>query len=106
MILNETQLSRQGFLAIIVFRPLDGLEQECLEAIRLLYQLIRSKSYGRGILLRDVNDGAWIGIRFWASEEARREAQEDPELLRVWQRLGHLCTVELVREQLEKIDLD
>jgi hypothetical protein len=82
------------------------MEQECLESIRLLYDVIRRKNYGRDLLLRDVNDGCWIGVRFWASEEARREAQEDPDVLRLWERLGRLCTVDRVREQLEKIDVD
>jgi hypothetical protein len=106
MTFNDPPLPRHGILAIIMFRPLPGMEQECLEAIRLLYDVIRRKSYGRDLLLRDVNDGCWIGVRFWASEDARREAQEDPEVLRLWERLGHLCTVERVREHLEKIEIE
>jgi hypothetical protein len=58
------------------------------------------------LLLRDPKDGCWIAVRLWASEEARSEAQHDPDVLRLWERLGHLCSVEKVRESLEKIETD
>jgi hypothetical protein len=106
MIPNETLLPRQGILAIATFRPLSGMEEECLSVLKTLYEVIRRKKYGRDLLLRDVQDGSWIGVRFWASEAARREAQEDPEVFRLWERLGQLCTVERVREHLEKIEID
>ncbi len=106
MIPNDLSLPRHGILAIITFRPLSGMEEECLSTLRSLYEVIRRKKYGRDLLLLDVQDGSWIGVRFWASEEARREAQEDPEVFRLWERLGHLCTVERVREHLEKIEID
>ena len=103
---DDTSPRGRGILAIVVFRPLSGMEQECLSALRSLFQVIRRKKYGRGLLLRDVQDGCWIGVRLWASEDARREAQEDPEVFRQWERLGQLCTVERVRSNLERIEVD
>jgi hypothetical protein len=103
---DDTALRGRGILAIVVFRPLSGLEQECLSTLRLLFQVIRRKKYGRGLLLRDAQDGCWIGVRLWSSEETRRDAQEDPEVFRLWERLGQLCTVERVRSHLEKIEIE
>ncbi|HVZ61837.1 MAG TPA: hypothetical protein VG892_13710 [Terriglobales bacterium] len=103
MTLRGESPSEHEILAIAVILPNEGQEKECLATIRELYSLLERNRYSRDRLLRDVHDGRWIGVRYWASEKARKEAQEDPEVQRIWERLGRLCTVEKVREQLEEI---
>ena len=76
-----------------------------MAAIRELYALLGRKNYSRDRLYRDAKDNRLIGVRVWTSELARNQAHEDPEVHRIWARLGRLCTVEQVWEQLEEVDL-
>ena len=94
------------FIAIAILKPFDGRERECLEIVRELYSTLRQKNYSRDILYHDPSDGRWINVRHWMSELAREQAHEDPDIHRLWQRLGQVCTVEKVRERLEEVDLD
>jgi len=105
MTFSQQPFPEHEILAIAVFLPNEGRESECLETLKELYFLMERNQYSRDLLLKDVNDGRWISVRFWASENARRQAQEDPEVQRIWERLGHLCVVEKVRERLEEIDI-
>jgi hypothetical protein len=42
-------------------------------------------------------------LRYWNSEEARAAAQEDPEVLRCWARLGNEIQILKVYEKLEEV---
>jgi hypothetical protein len=42
-------------------------------------------------------------LRYWNSEQARRAAQEDPELLRCWARLGNEIQILKVYEKLDEV---
>jgi len=85
--------------------PAEGNEQETLETLATLYTLLRKKNYSRDLLYRDAKDHRrLINLRYWRSEEARAEAQEDPEVHRLWQRLSEISKVEGVIEQLELIE--
>jgi hypothetical protein len=42
-------------------------------------------------------------LRYWNSEQARHAAQEDPELLRCWARLGNEIQILKVYEKLEEV---
>jgi hypothetical protein len=44
-------------------------------------------------------------LRYWKSEEARRAAHEDPEVLRCWAKLGNEIRIVKVFEVLEKVEL-
>ncbi len=95
----------QEIMAVAVIRPNEGEEEECLAMMKRLYEVLRRKNYSRDVLYRDPGDGRWINVRYWKSEEAREQAHEDPEVHRLWQRLGQLCTVEKVRERVEEVDI-
>ena len=82
----------------------EGKEQETLQALSELYTLMQSKGYSRDLLYRDVKQpNRLIHLRYWASEEMREEAHQDPEVHRLWQRLSQTSHVDSVIEKLEEI---
>jgi hypothetical protein len=42
-------------------------------------------------------------LRHWTSEDARRNAQEDPEAQRCWARLAHEIKIVKIYETLEEV---
>lgn len=96
----------QELLSIAFVRPEEGKEEECLTVLWELYRVLHRKNYSRDVLYRDKNDPQLlVNLRYWQSPGAREQAHEDPEVHRHWSRLGQLCRVELVREELESISL-
>jgi hypothetical protein len=92
----------QEFLSLAIWEPLPGMEEASLSTIRELNAIVSSKGYGRDLLYRD-GDSHYILLRYWNSEQARRTAQEDPELLRCWSRLGNEIQILKVYEKLEEV---
>jgi len=64
------------------------MEAASLATMRELNTIVSKKQYGRDLLYRS-SDKDYVLLRYWNSEQARRTAQEDPELLRCWARLGN-----------------
>ena len=92
--------------SIAIFEPLPGHETEALSTMRELMSALTAKGYSRDRLLRHVHPqraGQYVLIRQWASEEARRQAAEDSEILRYWARLSHLIQIVTVYETLEDV---
>jgi hypothetical protein len=92
----------QEFLSLAIWEPLPGMEEASLATIRELNAIVSSRGYGRDLLYRDGNSH-YILLRYWNSEHARRTAQEDPELLRCWARLGNEIQILKVYEKLEEV---
>jgi hypothetical protein len=78
----------QEFLSVAIWEPLPGMEAASLATIRELNAIVSSKGYGRDLLYRS-GDSHYMLLRYWNSDQARSTAQEDPELLRCWARLGN-----------------
>jgi hypothetical protein len=78
----------QEFLSLAIWEPLPGI--------------VLKKAYGRDLLYRGP-DSHYVLLRYWNSEQARSAAQEDPELLRCWARLGNEIQILKVYEKLEEI---
>jgi len=78
------------------------MEAASLATIRELNALVSRKGYGRDLLYRG-GDFHYLLLRYWNSEQARRTAQEDPEILRCWARLGNEIKILRVYEKLEEI---
>ncbi len=91
--------------SIAVFEPLQGKEQEALEALRGLIGLLAEKNYSRDSLYRDRTSRRYLDLRYWSSEKARQEAHEDPEVHNYWARLGNLVRIEQVFETFDPIEL-
>ena len=92
----------QEYLSIAIWEPLPGLEAVSLETMRELNAIVSRKQYGRDLVYRS-SDAHYILLRYWNSEQARSTAQEDPEVLRCWARLGNEIKILKVYEKLQEI---
>ncbi len=90
-------------LSIAVMEPYDGREDEFIELLRQFYAVLLEKKYSRDQLLKNRNTPHYVNIRYWASEEARRNAHEDPDVHKFWARLGLLCQMRAVYETLQDV---
>ena len=79
------------------------MEAAALATLRELNAVVSRKGYGRDLLYRS-SDSQYVLLRYWNSEQARSTAQEDPELLRCWARLGNEIQILKVYEKLEEVD--
>lgn len=94
----------QEYLSVAIWEPLPGMEAAALATIRELHAIVSSKGYGRDLLYRS-GESHYMLLRYWNSEQARSAAQEDPDLLRCWARLGNEIQILKVYEKLEEIGL-
>ena len=91
----------QEFLSVAIWDPIPGMEAASLLTIREISNIIASKNYGRDLLYR--SGRSYVLLRTWNSEMARAAAQEDPEMLRCWARLGNEIHIVKVFEKLEAV---
>jgi len=92
----------QEYLSVAIWEPLPGMEAASLATIRELNALVSNKGYGRD-LLYSAGDSHYLLLRYWNSEQARASAQEDPDVLRCWARLGNEIKILRVYEKLEEV---
>jgi hypothetical protein len=92
------------YLSVAIWEPLPNMEAAALATIRELNAIVSSKGYGRDLLYRS-GDSHYVLLRYWNSEQARRTALEDADLLRCWSRLGNEIQILKVYEKLEEIGL-
>jgi hypothetical protein len=90
-------------LAVAVFEPLEGLEAQALATVRELSATLERGGYSRDVLYREP-DGAYVLVRYWKSDEARRYAPEDPDAQRCWARLAHEIRILKIYERLEEVE--
>jgi hypothetical protein len=94
----------QEHLSVAIWQPLPNMEAAALATIRELNAIVSSKGYGRDLLYRS-NESHYVLLRYWISEQARRSALEDTDLLRCWARLANEIQILKVYEKLEEIGL-
>jgi len=92
----------QEYLSIAIWEPLPGMEAASLATLRELNAIVSNKEYGRDLLYSG-GDSQYLLLRYWKSEQARSTAQEDPEVLRCWARLGNEIKILKVYEKLEEV---
>jgi hypothetical protein len=92
----------QEYLSIAIWEPLPGMETASLATIRELNAIVSARGYGRDLLYRSA-DSQYVLLRYWNSEQARATAQEDPDVLRCWARLGNEIQILKVYEKLEEV---
>jgi quinol monooxygenase YgiN len=91
-------------VSLAVLEALPGKEQELVAVLREFYTMMKVKGYSRDSLQRDAaHPDRFLHLRYWNSEQARADAQDDPEVHRYWQKLPELCTIPRVYESLEKV---
>jgi hypothetical protein len=95
----------QEILSVAVWEPVPDMEVTSLATLRELTSIVTAKGYGRDMLYRD-RESHYVFLRYWKSEEARRAAQEDPDMLRCWARLGNEIRIVKVYETLTEAPLD
>lgn len=95
----------QEILSVAVWEPIPEMEAASLATVRELTSIVTAKGYGRDLLYRD-REGNYVFLRYWKSEETRRAAQEDPDMLRCWARLGNEIQIVRVYETLTEIPPD
>jgi hypothetical protein len=91
-------------LSVAVWDPVPEQEAASLATIRELIAILSAKDYSRDLLYRD-RESHYVLLRYWKSEEARRTAQEDPDILRCWARLGNEIQIVEVYETLTEVSL-
>jgi hypothetical protein len=91
-------------LSVAVWDPVSGMEAASLATLRELTSIVTAKGYGRDLLYRD-RESHYVLLRYWNSEGARRTAQEDPDMLRCWARLGNEIQIVKVYETLNAVPL-
>jgi hypothetical protein len=92
----------QEYLSVAIWEPLLGMEAASLATMHELNAIISNKNYGRDLLYRSGN-AHYVLLRYWNSEQARSSAQEDPDVLRCWARLGNEIQILKVYEKLEEV---
>jgi hypothetical protein len=95
----------QEILSVAVWDPVPGMEAASLATIRELIAILAAKGYSRDLLYRD-RELHYVLLRYWKSEDARRTAQEDPDVLRCWARLGNELQIVKVYETLTEVSLE
>ena len=88
-----------------VWKPAPDMEAASLATLRELSSIVISRGYGRDVLYRD-RELRYVLLRYWKSEEARRSALEDPDMLRCWARLGNEIQIVKVYETLAEVTFD
>jgi hypothetical protein len=95
----------QEILSVALWDPVPEKEGASLRTIRELSSIVAAKGYGRDLLYRD-RESRYVFFRYWKSEEARRAALEDPDMLRCWARLGNEIQIVKVYETLSEVPTD
>jgi len=89
--------------SVAIFQPEPGQEEASLATMRALIAALAAGGYSRDLLYRDAKSrDEYILLRYWKSEEARRAALEDPEVLRCWAKLAQEIRTLKVYETLEE----
>ena len=89
-------------MAILDAHP--GREDDVIALLKDFYASIHRKGYSRDILYVDKkSQSRFVHLRIWNSDEARAEAQQDPEVHRYWVRLAEICTISTIYEELDPV---
>jgi len=94
--------AEKEILSIAVWKSVPSMESMSLATWNELTSIVTKKGYGRDLLYHDP-EGQYILLRYWKSEDARRAAQEDPDMLRCWARLGNEIEIVKVYETLSEV---
>ena len=94
----------EEIVSLVLIEALPGKEAELVSTLREFYTMMHAKGYSRDCLYRDpAHPSRFLHLRYWKSEEARTEAQADPQVHHYWQKLPELCTIPKVYEKLESV---
>ncbi len=90
--------------SIAIFETVEDQEAEALATLRDLLAALAAKQYSRDSIHRHASPPYhYVLLRHWRSEGDRRAALEDPELQKIWARLGNLISIVSVYETLDPV---
>jgi hypothetical protein len=90
--------------SIAIFEMLEGQEAEALATLADLLSALAAKQYSRDSIHRQAAPPRhYVLLRYWRSEADRRAALEDPELQKIWARLGNQISIVSIYETLELV---
>ena len=92
----------EEILSVAVWEPNPQMEAAALETFRELHSIVTSKNYGRDLLYRD-REAHYVFLRYWNSEDTRRAALEDADMLRCWAKLSNQIQIVKVYETLREV---
>jgi len=92
----------QEILSVAIWEPVPHHETAALETFQELTSVVAKRGYGRDLLYRD-GEHHYVFLRYWKSEDARRAALEDPDMLRCWAKLGNEIQIVKVYETLAAV---
>ena len=92
----------EEILSVAIWEPVPDHEASALETFYELTSIVARKGYGRDFLYRD-GQHHYVFLRYWQSEDARRDALEDPDMLRCWAKLGNEIQIIKVYETLSEV---
>lgn len=87
--------------SVAIYEPLPGKELESIATMKALMEALAAGGYSRDSLYRAGQE--YVLLRHWKSEEKRKAALEDPEVLRCWAKLSQEIQTVRVYETLEQI---
>ncbi|HXY03993.1 MAG TPA: antibiotic biosynthesis monooxygenase [Terriglobales bacterium] len=91
-------------LSLAIFEPLPGNDEAAAATMQTLMAALAKHGYSRDLLYRDTkSQREYILFRYWKSEQARRAALEDPEVLRCWAELSQQIRTIKVYESLDEV---
>lgn len=94
-------------LSMAIFEPLAGEEANAISTIREIMSALSSKGLSRDFLYRAGTESKeYVLFRYWKSDESRRTALEDPEILRGWAKLAHEVRILKVYESMMQVETD
>ena len=92
----------EEILSLAIVEPLPGNDEAFTATMRALTAALAKGGYSRDLFYRDAKTGnEYVLLRYWKSEQARRAALEDPDVLRCWAELSHQIRTIKVYEALE-----
>jgi quinol monooxygenase YgiN len=92
----------EEILSLAIVEPLPGNDEAFAATMRALTAALTKGGYSRDLFYRDAKARhEYILLRYWKSEQARRAALEDPNVLRCWAELSHQIRTIKVYETLE-----
>jgi quinol monooxygenase YgiN len=93
-------------LSIAIFEPQAGREESFLKTVRELTVALAKGGYCRDVFYRDLNSkNQFVLLRYWKSEDTRRAALEDFEVLKCWSQIAQEIQTSKVYETLMETEL-
>lgn len=94
----------QEVLSIAIFEAIIGEESNALATIHEIMRALEQKGLSRDFLYGTGDSSReYVLFRYWKSEEARRAALDDPDILRGWAKLAHEVRIVKVYENLHEV---